>query len=230
MKDLRGVIEDLNLEIRGRGLSLQNLDRFLKVKLTSRMKNLCVPHEAGTALFLLRILLLPVQQIPALVNLLPSSGFRRLLQEMVGEGGDFSLGKLRNVEFTDGVIDLESSGTDFIVKKMYFTGPQVKTRVVRGGFNPFYNVIRSELLTRLSGVNFPIRLTGTLDNPEVDKAYFLKEFFRKNTFAAGENTLKILSLGLTGKDDETAWKKPAENLTPAADDEIRPGGQAPGIR
>lgn len=230
MTDLRGVIEDMDLEVRGRGLSLRNMDRSLKVKLNSRMKNLCVPHEAGTALFLLRILLLPVHQIPTLVKMLPASAFRRFLQQMVGEGGEFSIGKFRNVEFTEGVIELESAGTDFAVKRMYFTGPQVKTRVVRGGFNPFYNVIRSELLTRFSGVNFPIRLTGTLDEPAIDQAYFLMEFFRKNTFAAGKNTLKILSLGLTGKNDETDWTTPAEPLTPVPQNEIRPGGQEPGIR
>lgn len=230
MTDLRGVIEDMDLEVRGRGLSLRNMDRFLKVKLNSRMKNLCVPHEAGTALLLLRILLLPVHQIPTLVKLLPSSAFRRFLQQMVGEGGEFSIGKFRNVEFTEGVIELESSGTDFAVKRMYFTGPQVKTRVVCGGFNPFYNVIRSELLTRFSGVNFPIRLTGTLDEPTIDQAYFLMEFFRKNTFAAGKNTLKILSLGLTGKDDEAVWSAPAEPLTPVPQDEVRPDDQEPDIQ
>ena len=40
----------------------------------------------------------------------------------------------------------------------------------------------------------------------------------------------ILSLGLTGKNDEASWKEPAENLPPAAEDEIRPGGQAPDSR
>lgn len=232
MTDLRGVIRDLNLEVSGRGLSLRSLDRFLKVRLTSRVKDLCVPHEAGTALLVLRILLLPVHQIPVLVKLLPSSVLRRFLQQMVGEGGDFSIGKFRKVEFTEGEIDLESSGTDFIVKKLYFTGPQVKTRVVRGGFNPFYNVIRSELLTRFSGINFPIRLTGTLDDPSIDQAYFLMEFFRKNTFAAGENTLRVLSLGLTGKEDDAVWMAPAEEPTPVSNSngKIRPGGQAPDIR
>ena len=230
MTDLRGEIQDLNLEIRGRGLSLQNLDKFLKVRLNAHMKNLCVPYEVGTTLFLIRILLLPVQQIPVLVRLLPSSALRRFLQKMVGEGGEFSLEKIQNVEFTEGVIDLESSGTDFMVKKMYFTGPQVKTRVARGCFNPFYNVLRIELLTRFSGVDFPFRLTGTLDNPVIDPSYFLKEFFRKNTFAVGENTLNVLSLGLTGKNDETAWIVPAEPIMPASKDEIKPDGQAPDIR
>ena len=231
LSDLRGVIRNLDLEVRGRGLSLQNLDRYLKVKLNAEVANLSIPFEAGTAVVLLRLLLLPVQQIPKLVKMLPPSPLRRTLLRMTGEGGgSVSAEELRSAEFTKGVVELESSGTDLVVKRMYFTGPQIKTRMVRGGFNPFYNVIRADLLTSLSGVNCPVRLVGALDNPEVDKAYFLMEFFRKNTSAAGENTLNVLSLGLTGKDEDEIWAVPAEPLPPVSQKEIRPGGQAPGIR
>ena len=231
ISDLRGVIRDLNLEVRGRGLSLRSLDRYLKVKLNAEVENLSIPYDAGTAVVMLRLLLLPIQQIPKLVKLLPPSPLRRTLLRMTGDGGgSVSPEGYRCAEFTKGVVELESSGTDLVVKRMYFTGPQIKTRMIRGGFNPFYNVIRADLLTSFSGVNCPVRLVGALDNPEVDKMYFLTEFFKKNTSAAGENTLNVLSLGLTGKDDDEVWSVPAEPLPPVSQKGIRPGGQAPGSR
>ena len=230
ISELRGVIRDLNLEVEGRGLSLKHLDRFLKVRLNADMEQLSIPLDAGTAAVLFRLLLLPIQQIPRLVKILPPSPLRRNLLRMTGEGGAATLGGLRKAEFTKGVLELESAGTDILVKRLYFTGPEIKTRVVRGGFNPFYNVVRMDLMTSLSGINLPLRFVGRLDEPDIDKTYFLMEFFKRNTSAAGENTLNVLSLGLTGKDDDAVWTAPAESLKPAEPGGLKPGGPAPGSR
>ncbi len=200
-----GTLQMLHAELQGKGISLDNLDQHLNFLLSASVEHLSIPLTVAKKSTTLQILLFPMEYIPELIKIFPEPHIRSMLQNLMGENIEIMTGK-KNVEFDSGAVEIVSHATDLHIKRMYVLGPRMRSRVMKGRINPFYNELEVDVFSRFSNVDYPLRYTGTIDDPKLNKQWFAAQFIKENTLPS----IREISFGLAGESEEEAWTKPAE--------------------
>ena len=185
----------MKITVKGKGFSLKNLDRNLQTEISGKLQNMQIPILNPDARQLFKVIWLPLNILPVLVDQLPAGGAKVILQQLMRTNLDLITGR-RNLEFDEGSFLLKGDGSNIEIKNFQMKGPMVFLKVEKGILNPFYQFLDVYTESNFSGVVLPFHLTGDMEQPEVDTSLFLPEFLSKNSQNLLSTTLKLLTLGM----------------------------------
>lgn len=204
-KNLSGTISHLAVSGKTTGITLRNLDRNFSFNADGEIRNFSFLMTEPDSFTPLRMLVLPLEFIPRLIDNIPGETLRPLLQHSMGDQLDILCGQ-KNIILNTGKIRLESaiSGrkTDINVQECILDGPYVDLRIKNATFNPFHNKLRADTITTFCGIDYPLFFRGTIDHPEVDYARSIPDFFKYNSKNLAKNLFSGLLLGIYPLEEE----------------------------
>ncbi len=162
---LKGEICESSLEFSGSGLSKKALKENLQIKLQAQLKDLSIPPAAKDVSIVIKILLFPLEQVPALINKIKYEPAKVILQNVMGEHINVVTGK-QSLEFKEGHVRLSGTKDHFTVEKMLFRGPSLRFRVLNGYLQPFRNKMFLDTQIRIGTMHYPLVFDCPLDNPD----------------------------------------------------------------
>jgi hypothetical protein len=162
---LKGEICESSLEFSGSGLSKKALKENLQIKLQAQLKDLSIPPAAKDVSIIIKILLFPLEQVPALINKIKYEPAKVILQNVMGEHINVVTGK-QSLEFKEGHVRLSGTKDHFTVEKMLFRGPSLRFRVLNGYLQPFRNKMFLDTQIRIGTMHYPLVFDCPLDNPD----------------------------------------------------------------
>lgn len=179
----------MNLKAAAKGITLKNLDENLKAEADVKLSNVAFPLNDRDGFSILRFFMLPVSFIPRLIDALPEPSTRLYLQKNMGNQLDILSGR-KNTTLERGRLLFHSAETgrhtDMIVDKAYFLGPDIQVISKKTMFNPFHNELDMSTETVIGSIRYPLHVTGTLENPEIDVNLFLLNFLHANLLSGAE--------------------------------------------
>ena len=165
LKGLKGEISESSLEFSGSGLSKKALQENLQITLRAELKDLSIPPAAKEISSLVKFLLFPLEQVPALINKIKYEPAKVILQNIMGEHINVVTGK-QNLEFKEGHVHLTGTKDHFIVEKMLLRGPSLRFRVLNGFVQPFRNKMYLDTQIRIGTLHYPLVFDCPLDDPD----------------------------------------------------------------
>ena len=162
---MKGEICESSLEFAGSGLSKKALEENLQIKLQAELKDLSIPPAAKDVSIIIKILLFPLEQVPALINKIKYEPAKVILQNVMGEHINVVTGK-QNLEFKEGLVLISGTKDHFTVEKMLFRGPSLRFRVLNGYLQPFRNKMYLDTQIRIGTMRYPLVFDCPMDNPD----------------------------------------------------------------
>ena len=182
------------------------------------LSNVAFPLNDGDGVSFLRFLVLPVAFIPRIIDAVPEPSTRLYLQQKMGNQLDILAGR-KNTTLERGRVHIHSpeSGrrTDLIVDKAIFRGPDIQVMSRKMTVNPFHNELDMTTDTVFGNLKYPLHVTGTLENPDIDTNYFLLNFFRANLVPGSDEQFS---------DEQMGWSVPQGQKTDPASKETGSAG------
>ena len=171
-RNITGKIDKMELNVSTKGVTNNSLDKNFICNIKADFSKISCPFmredEERSAW---QNMLIPLTIFPRLYDLLPEGAARKAVQDSLGGSHIDVLTGNKNIPFDRGTISIQNAKdrkTDLIVTKALFTGPVFQIASKDLVFNPFHNSIRAEILARFMGVVYPIKLNGTLDEPDFE--------------------------------------------------------------
>lgn len=175
-----GVIKNLSTELKGKGFTQTNLDRYLNAYIALSSKDISLPIDI-TKNRILALIVLPVKLISNIIQQLPNTQIPDSLNQASAITNRI-LNQKQNLDFKTGVIKLYASQGVVNVNTFDFKGGDggmIKNITAKGtiGFDSSLSLNTS---TNLSGIDIPLTINGTIDQPSPDIPLFITSFIMKN--------------------------------------------------
>jgi len=216
-KNITGAINDLDLHIRTKGITLENLDKNLQASGSANVSGISFPFNDSDGVNVLHVLLFPTLALPRLIDTLPDIKMRKVLKDYMGNQLDVLSG-YKNIVLEKGEIQFhsatESRKTDQIVDKANFQGSDLNVTTEKATINPFYNEIDMRTKTVFGTIRYPMHATGVLTNPNFHRQHFVVDFVNENLLQSIWNKQKKEDPPPdddgTGSEDDKTKEKPAQ--------------------
>lgn len=191
-----GMIDHLNLIIKTKGITIENLDKNLQVNAEAAISNLSFPLQSDEEKSALQIILMPVSILPRLYDLIPEKAGRKRIQKILGGAHVDILSGKKNVDLERGFLKIQNAPqrhTDLIASKLLFKGPIVQIAAKHLRINPFHNELDAMILTRFGGITYPLKAVGTIREANIDYSAavvaMLRNVFTTNPFSSDNSGL-----------------------------------------
>lgn len=211
-QNTKGNIKSLSSELKGKGFTEANLEKYLNSSMILSCDDISLPVDI-TKNRILALIVLPIKLISNIVQYLPNAQVPDSLNQ-ASSITNRMLNQKQNLNFKTGLVKLNVSKGVVNVSKFDFRGGEsdmIKYIVANGtiGFDSSLSVTTN---TNLSGVDIPLTVNGTIDNPSPDIPLFITSFLTKNAVNILNNANVNDLISNPGKGLQDALNNGAQNL------------------
>ncbi|HBM15310.1 MAG TPA: hypothetical protein DD381_03045 [Lentisphaeria bacterium] len=193
--DTKGNIMLFETALEGKGFTDANLTKYFKGNMNLDCNNISLPYDI-TQNRILALLVLPIRLISNAMQYFPNTQMPDFLTQASNITNRIMAQK-KNLDFKKGEVKLDASKGIVYVKNFDFRGGEGDliryiTAVGRIGFDSSLMVKTN---TNLSGVDIPLSIDGTIDNPQPNYSLLAALFITKNaeTFLSNAGGDRILN-------------------------------------
>jgi hypothetical protein len=213
-QDSEGVIESFDLDIKGKGFSPPNLQRYLRGGLGINLKDLSLSNNLKS-LFFLELIFLPIEVLSDIQKFIPNLSLSQDMTNSINFSKSV-LNSAHNLKFKTGEMQLEAEKV-IRLKKLLLKGDFVRSLSVEG-FLAYNGDLDFDSELNVNRIILPLSINGNVHamHPDIKK---LIPFFLK------ENAINILnpenfkgSLKALGKKLEKGLEKSGEEIEKEGDE------------
>ena len=208
----KGTISELSTELKGKGFTEANLMRYLNANLILICNNISLPVEI-TQNRILALIVLPLKLISNIIQYLPNAQIPSNLTQASSITSRI-LNQKKNLNFQKGVVKLNASNGMVNVNKFDFRGgvDDMIKYILANGTIGYDSSLSLHTNTSLSGIDVPLTINGTIDNPSPDIPLFITGFLTKNAVNLLNNTNVNEILANPGQGISNVLQSGAQNI------------------
>ena len=167
------LIDSLNLNLAGRGIKIDKIKKNTVADLKLKLKDLSLPASLKEHSTIMNLIVGSLETISTALRTLPinaSEQFNNISKVLSNK---------KNLEFTNGVIDINYTKGDFKINQLELNGSEIKSVRLDGGINS-KGGIKVKTTLDFGIMEFPIPISGTIDKPRFSEVEFMKNFVSGN--------------------------------------------------
>jgi hypothetical protein len=213
----KGEISKFDLDIKGKGFSPPNLQRYLRGGMEMDMKDLSFSNNLKS-LYFLEIIFLPIEILSDIKKFIPNLSVSNDLSKSVAFSRDI-LNSASNLKFNTGRIALKADEC-LKIEELLLKGDFVRSLAI-SGFIGYDGTLHIDSDLNVNRVILPVSIDGSIHAPQPNMKKFIAAFLKDNTVnILDPENLKgsLQSLGKrfrnideTGKDIEKESEKEADD-------------------
>lgn len=205
---LSGTCSELSLQAAGAGFTEEAVRKSWTSDIRGTLNDVRFRNSIREDFVAVNLVFLPLSVLPTLFDLVPFDLVRRPLVALVGGEYTKILAGTKDVEFTQGVFDLSLRNGKLDVNRLELSGPLFDSYTAKGSAELLSGTVDLRFMVELAGLCWPVVLSGSCANPDVEYAMFLPLFLKENSMRA------YMLMPWTDDEDADAPKAPESPEAP----------------
>ena len=178
--NVRLKVPEAEFSVTGSDFSPEGLRRDLKARLIARLEELSIPVELDRQSRILRLIMIPVEAMPTLVELLELSwNFRHEFDQCLNSVRAIVSGR-QNLNFDRARLDISLEEGLLKISDITLNGKDIEMESIKGVLNLGTEALDIRTVLLVKGVRLPLKFKGTLNQPSARLKDVLKDFVLLN--------------------------------------------------